>query len=448
MKESQSSYFESSEFLELLNSYESMEHEGVPRYFDGIDISNLAEFYSSMDEDDKASAAISYGLQIHPNDTDILIAQGHLLLKQGKSHEARTLAESINETNCRELLFLKGSIELYDEDNVMAERYFCQSVEAGDEDFGLYADIIAAFIDYGQYDYAQNWLDKAMVLEPDYKDFAEQQADLYMATQNLTQAEEKYNQLLDEYPYEIYYWEQLVCIAYRLEEWTKALDYFEYIEAIDPMYDSMQMIKVECLIENEHYAQAERKLRTMLEKTPDSSEVMFLLGNTLSLQQRNEEAIPYLTKAIEIFPDDPQMYIQLAAAQHECGQYKKAAQSLTKAFNGGFACHPDNIRLLMLQLLQDDDIQTVCDMLIALFCIENLDMDEYGVFLSALTMCCWQSGRSEDFRKYFGLAFDANPEGTLRLFGITDLTLSKELATTILLKVSQDDAAQTTQNRL
>lgn len=443
MKESQSSYFDSNEFLELLNSYESMVPGGTTLYFDGIDISNLAEFYSSMDEDDKAEEAIRYGLSIHPGDPDILISQGHLLLRQGKSKEARALAESISEQGSRELLFLKGSIELFDDNAEMADRYFTQSVEAGDEDLGLYADIVSLFTDYAQYDYAQSWLDRGLLIEPDYKDFLEQQADLYFAVQDYGKASDQYNLLLDDSPYEIYYWEQLALIDYRQEEWAKVLECFEYMEAIDPMYDSMGLIKAECLVETERYADAEKQLRAMLEQTPDSGEILFLLGNVLSMQQRNEEALGYMTRAVELISDDPQMHLQLAAVLHECGKYKESAEHLTIALRGGYLSHPDNIRLLMIPLLQQDETDLICDMLIALYDIQDLDMTEYGVFLPALAMCCWQSLRDDDFRKYFGISFDSNPEGTLKLFGVTDLTISKDIATEVLLKVAHQQTEAT-----
>ena len=446
MKESPSSYFDSNEFIELLNSYESMERSHATEYFDGIDISNLAEFYSSMDEDDKALSAIHFGLSIHPDDPDILIAQGHLLLKQGKSEEARKISETVCDTNCRELMFLKGSIELFDNNTVLADAYFAKSVEEGEEDLGLLADIISIFIDYAQYDYAQSWLDKATAIEPEYKDFAELQADLYFATQDFENAIRQYNVLLDDSPYEVYYWEQLVCIAYRQNDWPQALEYFEFIKAIDPMYDSMELIEAECLIETDNYVKAEKLLRKLLEKKSDSAEVMFLLGNVLSLQQRNEEALGFISEAVSQYPNDPQMYLQLAAVQYDCGKYKDAADSLTHAFNSGYVCNADNIRLLLLQLLQDDDISPICDMLISLFSIDGIDMQEFGSFLPALTMCCWQSGRDEDFKRFFSKAYDIDSEGILRLFGITDIDAGKEDSIRLLLLVSKREKLQNTAN--
>lgn len=442
MKESLSTYFESQEFIDLLNSYEDMIQGGTRRYFDGLDISNIAQFYNSVDDDDKAMEAIRYGLELHPGDADILMAEGHIMLKQGRSDEARAIAESVTDGDRRELLFLKGSIELFDENTSMANLYFQQAVEEGDEDMGLYADIIALFIDYVQYDFAQDWIDKATAIDSEYSEIIEMQADLDFATQDYDKAIELYNRLLDESPYEIYYWEQLVCIYYRLEDWANALDCFEYIEAIDPMYSSMGMIKAECLLETDQAVRAERILRKAMEAHPDSSDVLFLLGNALSLQERHEEAIPYVERAIRLNPDDRQMNIMLAGEYYHCDRFKEAAKSLTTAFRAGFTTNPDTIRMLVLSLLREDDTRSVYIMLKALIEIPDLDYGQYGVFVPGLAMCCWQMGYKTYFKKYFGKSYDMNPVETLHLFGITDDTVSKEQAVEILLRVCQNEASQ------
>ncbi len=439
MKESLSSFYESNEFMELLSSYEDMVQNGGSYYFDGIDISDIAGYYSSMGDDDKAMEAVQFGLSLHPGDTDILIAKGQVLLHQGKSGEARDIADSINDDNNRELLFLKGSIELFDDNVKSADNYFWQSVLAGDDDPGLYCDIISLMTDYAQYDTAQNWLDKALVLEPEYKDFIEQQADLYFATQNFQKAADTYNKLIDHYPYDTYYWEQLVYIAYHEEDWQGALEDFEYIEAIDPMYNSMRMIKVECLIETDHFEEAEKVLRQLLSENPNSADVLFMLGNALSLMQRHEEAIECILNAIKLDDDDKQMYVQLSGEFFECGRYKESAESLTEAFRAGIITDAYAIRKLMIPLLERDEISVIYQMLKALMDIENLDYNEYELFLPALTMCCWQMGEIKDFKKYFSKAYRANPERTLKLFGITDITTDEETAVEVLVRVCENE---------
>lgn len=439
MKEDQASYFESNDFLELLTCYENMVEGGVSHYFDGIDISNIAEFYSSMDDDDKAMDAIQFGLSLHPEDTDILITKGQVLLRQGKCEESRAVADSIEDNENRELLFLKGSIELFDGNPVLADKYFHLSVGADDHDPGLYADIIAIFTDYAQYDFAQTWLNEALALEPESKDFIEQQADLYFATQDYDKATQAYDQLIDDYPYDIYYWEQLVCIAYRQEKWAQVLDYFGYIEAIDPLFDSMNLIKAECLIETEAYTEAESVLRRTVSEKGESGEALFLLGTALSLQERHEEAISYMTKAIGLNPDDKVMNVHLAGELYECGRYSEAAANLTIAFKDGVITAADTIRALIIPLLKEDNTQVIYEMLKALMDVSDIDDNEYGLFLPALTMCCWQMGYTDDFKKYFSKAYDRDSGGILRLFGVTDTGISKDEAVSLLMRVYDND---------
>lgn len=439
MKDSQSEYFESNEFMELLNSYEEMVRSGGACYLDGMDIADIAEFYSSMDENDKAMDAVDFGLTLHPDDEDILTAKGHILLRQGKSHEARETVEQIVSQDNRELLFLRGNIELFDEHTELADKYFHMAVETGDEDQGLYSDIIALYTDYAKYDYAQSWIDSARSMYPESTDFAEQQADLYFATAEYDKAAEAYNRLIDESPYDIYYWEQLVYIAYRKEKWSEALEYFEYIEAIDPLYDYMGMIKVECLIETEQYSKAENILRGMLKSNPDSADINLLLANSLSLQQKHDEAVRYLRTAIGLNPDDKQMHVQLAGELYECGSYKEAAIQLTEAFKAGITTDADSVRLIIYPLIHSDDTETIYGLLKALLDIPDLDIEEFGTFANALAMCCWQMGYREEFSKYFSRSYGYDREGTLRLFGISDTTLSEEAALALLMRVYEKE---------
>ena len=196
-------------------------------------------------------------------------------------------------------------------------------------------------------------------------------------------------------------------------------------------------------METEAYAEAESILRRTLSEESESSEALFLLGNVLSLQEKHAEALDYIARAIELNPDDKSMNVQLAGELFECGRYSEAAGSLTAAFKDGVITAADTIRALIIPLLQEDNTQAIYEMLKALMDVTGIDDNEYGIFLPALTMCCWQMGYVDDFRKYFSMAYDRNPEGILKLFGVTDTDISKDDAVSLLLKVYENDNKNT-----
>ena len=210
MKDDSASYFDSKEFTKLLASYENMLVEGCSVYFDSMDIANIAEYYSMNGELDKSDTAIEYGLRLHPTDADILISKANNLLRRGLKDEARVLTESISDPENQELLYLKGEIELAFDRPDQADVYFTQAVQLSDDDPGMLNDIIVKYMDNRNYELCQKWLDMALVLSPDSRNFIELQADLFFDTGQADTAIEWYNHLLDEFAYDTYYWDLVV----------------------------------------------------------------------------------------------------------------------------------------------------------------------------------------------------------------------------------------------
>lgn len=426
--------------MELLEKYENMEQNGTSCYFDGFDISNLAEYYSTIDEMGKAQEVVRYGLSLHPNDPDIMIANGQLLVRQGKTFEARMIAEKLDLTNDRELLFLKGNIELADTNPSLADVYFRQASETDEEDTEFYSDVISLFIENCQYGLAQEWLDKALLIDPESKDLNEQQADLYFVTQDLDKAEESYNRLIDDFPYDAYYWEQLTCIAYRQQDYPKALECLEFLEAVDPFDCSLGTVKAECLINTGQYEKAERYLKEMRRKVPDSSEPLFILADALSMQGKHEESIDYINKAIGLDKEDPRLYLMLSCEQYECNLFKESAESMTTAFRFGGKAELDFMKSLLTQLLAWQDYESAFRMLDIFFLMgDDISSEEIGYLYPVMALVCWKAGHTESLPDFFKKAYGVNQESTLRLFGLEGTALSYQQVLNRLLNNPQNN---------
>ena len=163
MKDDSASYYDSQEFTDLLASYENMMSEGGSVYFDSMDIANIAEYYTISGDLEKSDAAVEYGLNLHPSDPDILIAKANNLLIRGHREEAAVIAESIDDPDNQELLYLKGELAIAAEDPQTADFYFTQAVELSDHDPGMLNDIIVKFMDSRHFDLCQKWQDLALL---------------------------------------------------------------------------------------------------------------------------------------------------------------------------------------------------------------------------------------------------------------------------------------------
>ncbi len=350
MKDDSASYFESQEFAELLHNYEEMISEGNSVYFDSSDLVNLAEYYSINGEPDKSDAVIEYGLNLHPCNSDILISKAGLLLMRGQNAEARVISESINDIDNQELAYLRGELEFTDGKIDLAEHWFNIALNMSDNDPGMLNDIIVKYMDGRRYDLCQKWLDRALIISPDSRNFIELQADLYFDTGQTEAAIEWYNHLLDEFAYDTYYWEQLGRIWYEREDYTQAMECFEYIEAIDPEYKPARMMEASCRLQMEQWEEAYLIYKELLEDDPSSSTLLYYCGRCLFELEDYENALPYLLKTYEEMDEEAtrdmyvELYLLLASSAYRLGNKEDALAWL----NEGLDLDPNDTELLNL----------------------------------------------------------------------------------------------------
>lgn len=315
MKDDSASYYDSREFTELLASYENMLEDGSSVYFDSMDIANIAEYYSINGELDKSDTAIEYGLRLHPSDSDILISKANNLLRRGLKDEARVLTESITDPDNQELLYLKGEIELAFDRPQEADAYFTHAVQLSDNDPGMLNDIIVKYMDNRNFELCQKWLDMALVLSPDSRNFIELQADLYFDTGQSDSAIEWYNHLLDEFAYDTYYWDQLARLYYEKNEFAKSRECFEFIEAIDPTDKSARMMKASCIFNMDDWQGAYDIYSSLLQDDPASYTLLYYCARCLYEMERLEDAYDKFLDTLAMIMLDKdataEMYVEL-----------------------------------------------------------------------------------------------------------------------------------------
>ena len=352
MKDDSASYFDSQEFSDILNMYENMLSDGSSVYFDSMDIANIAEYYSIKGLWDKSDEAIEYGLRLHPSDPDILISKANNLLRSGHKDEARVLTESITDTENQELLYLKGEIELAFDHINEADAYFTQAVQLSDDDPGMLNDIIVRYLDNRNYDLCQKWLDMALVLSPDSRNFIELQADLYFDTGQTETAIEWYNHLLDEFAYDTYYWDQLGRIYYEKNDYSKARECFEFIEAIEPDDKSARMMKAGCLFNMNDWKGAYDIYTTLLKDDPSSYTLLYYCGRCLYETERYEDAFDKFmdTLAMLMLDNDvPQeMYVEIYYYLSETAYSTGREEQAVRFLHEGLALDPEDEDLLKL----------------------------------------------------------------------------------------------------
>ena len=77
-----SSYFEDPEFKDLLAKYEGMAESHTPTYFDAEDLTDIAEYYATQGEEQKAEETIDFALPATGR-CDFISASGDIYSAEG-----------------------------------------------------------------------------------------------------------------------------------------------------------------------------------------------------------------------------------------------------------------------------------------------------------------------------------------------------------------------------
>lgn len=83
--------------------------------------------------------------------------------------------------------------------------------------------------------------------------------------------------------------------------------------------------------ENKNYEKAVTLYREAEIKDPKNAEILFKMGITLSLVDREEEALEYLEESIEVDKGNPFAYIEVAKLYEKLGDKEKADMYTKKA---------------------------------------------------------------------------------------------------------------------
>ena len=80
------------ELQELAEQYELAMSAKQPFYLDADDLADLADWYGTKKNYDKALEIAEYGLKLHPDSTALMIEYAYLHLDSGKRAKARETA--------------------------------------------------------------------------------------------------------------------------------------------------------------------------------------------------------------------------------------------------------------------------------------------------------------------------------------------------------------------
>lgn len=298
MRHDLSSSFNKPDFQELLAKYEEMKQKHTHVYLESNELTHLAEYYAYQGNTRASEEVIDYGLQLHPENLDILLYKCNNLSAKGKTDEALFLLDSIPDQSDREVRLTYATICIERKEIEQAEHIFQQIAAEEENDIMTVLDIADIYMDTNVPKHAYRWLQKAYSQAPDNIEVLESMADYYYSFQSIEQAIVFYNKLLDENPYNIDYWIELTRCYLQTGEAERGMEAVEFALAIDDQNLTCIEMKGYCfqlLGDSESACECYHRVENAL---TNKSRIRQVLLNCYFLDKKYEEAFEYCNKLL------------------------------------------------------------------------------------------------------------------------------------------------------
>ena len=276
-----SSYFEDPEFKDILAKYEGMVESHTPTYFDAEELTDIAEYYASQDDEQKAEDAIDFALRLHPTNTDALVFKSRSLCIKGKLNEAYQVMNLIEDPTDREVKFLRADLLMEERRMDEAEAIYEELALCEDESFEVLMDIFMTYLDANQMDYAEKWLKKIEQKgynENNSQKYRDALCDFCMTFGKPERAIHAFQLSLDELPYSIVHWNGLAKCYLAQNDFEKAHEALDFSLAIDENNVEALETRGYCFVQTECYEEALEILRNLLPNSKAPSRIYALIS--------------------------------------------------------------------------------------------------------------------------------------------------------------------------
>lgn len=319
---------------------------------------------------DKSQEALKLTRQVQEQDPRLLDApllESHILLDMGRKKEARVLLENLVSLYPRESrLRLQYARILVREDLELAQGQFAELVKQRPNDGNLTLSLALIHYETKQFDSAKPLLRKLLILNEhesaahfylariaeekentgesvahyrkvrpgsDYVPAITRGTSLLAASGDTSGTQKWFEELRERHPdqKEQFYLMQTELLTRHghLQEAQTLLS-----KALETNDDSNRLIYAHAMASEQlgDVENFELGLRKLLSRDPDNANLLNTLGyRLLSYNDRLEEALILIAKALDLSPDDPAIIDSLGWAHHRLGNHSKAVEYLQKA---------------------------------------------------------------------------------------------------------------------
>ena len=267
-------------------------------YMEADELTDIAEYYMTGKQDDKANRAIRAAIDMHPDSVDPQIFLARQKMFYGKLDEARSIIDAITEQDDLEVIYIRAELLIKEGQPDKASDFLQSQMEQMQDSLDTYLyDCTSIFMDYDQWLYAEDWLEQLKGAFPDHPRVPIMEAEIKMGLDDYENAYTQLKDILEEDPYESEAWDLLAETCVALEKYPEAMEAADYALAINPKDSTALLMKANTYMHEGPAAEAIEYYKQYLELQPDDLSVRISLALCYSSEERFKEALPVLDKA-------------------------------------------------------------------------------------------------------------------------------------------------------
>ena len=344
-------FFDSPEFRETLKKYEQANQLNTTPYLGVDELIDLFSYFLSTDKPEEADKVRSIATRLHPGTPECTKMEVRLRLYRGEAQEAKQLFSTLKYTEDNESKLLKAEIMLslkeFREAREIALEILHEATKAGGGENAYEA--LEIMLDCGFAHEALFICDNLLRSTPGQKSLLEVRAECLIEMQRIDEAVNIYNSLLDNEPYNTFYWEQLGHVYYMVKRYGKALECFEYEITINDDIEYAKMMQAYCYYHLKNYAQAREIFKAISARYPESSIPLFYTALSF-YHEGNKELAKEIFNTITNIAQEGTVEMMLARINKaiildELGETARADEAMAMAI----LMHPDNMKQLILR---------------------------------------------------------------------------------------------------
>ncbi|MCD7710292.1 MAG: tetratricopeptide repeat protein [Porphyromonadaceae bacterium] len=318
---------------ELVKRYEEMLRNGEHLYFDTEDIEDIAGEYEYSERYQEALNVVEYGLELHPENPELLVYRAGYLLSLNRIDEAERQISAV-ESRTADALLIRAAIALARSDTSRAVTYIDALFDTDDFSTDVCLDAVDLLLDYECADNAVAFLQKAChCFSGDDKELLLRElARVYEDLQKNEEAIDIYNRLLDTNPYSYTDWCDLARLLDMQGRYAEAIEAYDFALAIDENNVEIMISKGCCLYDNGNAPAAMRLFEGVLAVAGDQSQTQAMLAACYSHMELYEKAVASLRQAIRFAEcPDADLYYRLAENYYNLHDIPRTVESLRQA---------------------------------------------------------------------------------------------------------------------